>query len=107
MAFKSLDLQLSIPRTQDAGTLQGQMQHKPVADQQKLADDEAKRTELLRQRNTGTEEAAGTAIRNGQERGKGGRGKQGGQQPAAQTAADAKDSVGNHPYKGKHIDISL
>jgi len=108
MSFKSLDLQVSIPRTPDASSMQSQQMLRQAADQTKLAAASAEQTIELRHRNTEVEESSGQTIRdregrrqNGQQkgRGQGERGTHGG--------ARAREPGSAHPYKGKHIDITL
>ena len=105
MTFKSIDLQMSIPRTPEASGIHAQQLHKPIAEQQMLAMAAEKRTERLRRRNTGVDETEGQTIGD----------RQGKQQPGGQehrrdkrrqAGAQAAPPAGNHPYKGKHIDLT-
>ena len=105
MTFKSLDLQMSIPRTPDASGIHSQLLQRPVAEQHMLASNASKETEQLRHKNTEVEEAGGQKIRDERQQGSngqrgGGRQGKGGDEPDS-----AQPSI--HPYKGKHIDISL
>ncbi|EXX91273.1 hypothetical protein BG53_11800 [Paenibacillus darwinianus] len=105
MTFKSLDLQMSIPRTPEASAIQAQQLQKQVAEQQQLATAAEKQTEMKRHRNTGVEETAGQTIKDRQGRqqpgGQGGRRGRG-----LQADAHAAKPESNHPYKGKHIDLT-
>ncbi|WP_026297054.1 hypothetical protein [Paenibacillus daejeonensis] len=104
MTYRSLDLQISIPRTPEAGGLQSQMMNRPMIEQQKLADESLKTTEQLRQKSSEVEETVETAIRDDQQ-GQA-RGKQD-QQPNEEKAEAAPETPAPHPFKGHHIDISL
>ncbi|PZD93348.1 hypothetical protein DNH61_22175 [Paenibacillus sambharensis] len=105
MTFKSIDLQMSIPRTQEASGIHSQQLQRAANEQAMLAGDSQKQAVKERQMSTGIEEATGQTIRDREA------GKQGGGQSrerrkdskSAEEAAPAKE----HPYKGKHIDISF
>jgi len=105
MTFKSIDLQMSIPRTPEASGIHGQLLHRPVAEQQLLANNAAKETEELRHKNAEVEETGGQKIRDDREQSSS---RQQGQKRHGKPdddPANAQPSI--HPYKGKHIDISL
>ena len=53
MTFKPLDLQISVPRTQEYGGMHQQALQRPIAEQTMLASQSAKQTEELRRQNTG------------------------------------------------------
>ncbi|OMF36782.1 hypothetical protein BK133_09065 [Paenibacillus sp. FSL H8-0548] len=108
MTFKSIDLQMSIPRTQEFSGMHGQAIHKPVADQNKLAEQASKQTELLRGKNAAVEQSSGIQIRNEQD------GQQ--EQPHQKSRRTKEESEGlesekdlppTHPYKGHKFDIKL
>lgn len=102
MTYRSLDLQISIPRTPEAGGLQSQMMNRPMIEQQKLADESLKTTEQLRQKSSEVEETLETAIRDDQQ------GQSSGEQDRQGAETDAEKEVpAPHPFKGRHIDISL
>jgi len=105
MTFKSLDLQMSIPRTPEASGLHGQQLHRPVAEQQMLANHTAKETEERRHKNAEVEETGGQKIRDERQPGSGRQ--QGQRRQGKQDADPVQAQPGIHPYKGKHIDISL
>lgn len=108
MTFKSIDLQMSVPRTQEFSGMHGQAMHKPVADQSMLANQTSKQTELLRGKNTAIEQSSGLHIRSGQEDGQGNA-----YQKAKQKRSDSSSEVEEqeetpaHPYKGHRFDIKL
>ncbi|GGG12187.1 hypothetical protein [Paenibacillus abyssi] len=105
MTFKSIDLQISIPRTPEASNLQSHLMHKPLVEQNKLADDAAKQTEMQRHKNTNIEETVGLNVH---DQSSGSQEKQEQKKRKPQKAApDHGEVSSSHPYKGKHIDISL
>ncbi|RXZ76935.1 hypothetical protein EBB07_32045 [Paenibacillaceae bacterium] len=104
MSYQSLDLQMSVPRTPDASSLQSQMMQKPVTDQEKLAGELAKKTEELRHKNSELEHTVGLNVRDDQERAKDQRKKQGNREQLQERQEEAPVQ---HPYKGKHFDVTL
>ncbi|CAH0119837.1 MULTISPECIES: hypothetical protein [unclassified Paenibacillus] len=104
MSLKAVEMQIAIPRTNDAGIMQAQSQHKAVADQAQLAGQAEKTTEEMRQKNAKVDETAHLPIRDGERR-----------QNAyyRRTKRKQEDDGGGqqdepkHPYKGHHIDLSL
>ncbi|WP_274361455.1 hypothetical protein [Paenibacillus thermotolerans] len=106
MSLKSIEMQIAIPRTNEATSVQNQMQHKPGFDQSALAGHSAKQTEKERQRSSEIEETSYLNVRDegSSSRGKGDRSGSGRRNKQVSGKSSGK-SV--HPYKGKHIDISL
>lgn len=108
MTFKSIDLQMSIPRTQEFSGMQSQANHKPVADQNTLADQTAKHTEQLRSKNTNIEQTTGLHVRSEQD------GHQGNayrntnrKRQEDETIEKTQEQAPAHPFKGHHLDIKL
>ncbi|MBD2845260.1 hypothetical protein IDH44_08660 [Paenibacillus sp. IB182496] len=106
MTFRSIDLQMSVPRAPDSAALQNQMMQKPVADQAQLNQETAKKAELERQRSVNVGEVSDLHVQD-EESG----GKQSGDQhrrssPRVQETEEQK-TPSEHPFKGRHIDISL
>ncbi len=107
MNFKPIELQISMPRTADAGQQQQQLSHKPVADQSMLGTHAQREAEKERTRSTQTDETAESKIRDpnkdsGQEENE----EKDGQQTEEQSA-DSSEVPAPHPYKGRHFDITL
>ncbi|MFD0711299.1 hypothetical protein [Paenibacillus sp. GCM10027626] len=108
MPYHSIDLQASIPRTPEAGALHNQALQKPVADQTKMAADAAKETELKRSQNEAVEKSSELNIRERPHQE--GRSRNQERKRASRDNADGSTPEQHnctHPYKGKHIDISL
>lgn len=107
MNLKAVEMQIAIPRTEEAGRVQQDAQHRPAVGQNMLSAEQLKLQEHQRQRSNGVDESAeNTTIRR--------EGRQSGQ-PQGQAHAQAgeqeeeqrKDRPAAHPFKGKHIDFSL
>ncbi|SEN33043.1 hypothetical protein [Paenibacillus sp. OV219] len=109
MPYRPIDFQVSIPRTPDQGVLQNQLNHRAHADQARLENDTSKQTELARSRNTAVEQSSEPQIKNNRQRDHQSPSKQKKQNQQAEGAegSDQGPEESQHPYKGKHIDISL
>lgn len=104
MSLKSIEMQIAIPRTNEATNVQNHMQHKPGFDQSALAGQSAKQTVNERHRSSEIEETSYLNVRDessSSQRGRSGTGRQ--KKPSAGKTKEKSF----HPYKGKHIDISL
>lgn len=113
MSMRSVEMQIAIPRTSEAGNVQNQLLQKPVYDQAALAAKSIARNERDLKRSVQVSDAAGVKIRDDSPRGSNGgrsfsssRRKTG---PGDNGAAAEGLSVPStdHPYKGRHIDLSL
>ncbi|WP_169083054.1 hypothetical protein [Paenibacillus sp. PL91] len=108
MTFKSLDLQMSVPRTQEFSGMHGQAIHKPVADQNMLAAQSTKETELARGKNTAIEHTNGLNVRSDKE-GNPDHANQQAKRKRSETddAESMQEQPPAHPYKGYKLDIKL
>jgi hypothetical protein len=106
MNLKPIEMQVALPRTVEAGAQQQQLLGKPVADQLLAMSDAGRQAELSRKRTERNEGAEHAAIRDDQKPADQGR-----QRPAKRqsrkTASDEEKRAAEHPYKGRHIDLSL
>lgn len=108
MSFKPLDLQMSIPRTQEFSTMQSQAAHKPVADQNMLANQSAKDTELMRSQNSEVEQSDKPKMRMNEDGQHGSSYRNGsGNRKEDKDKEDGADPTPVHPYKGHNLDIKL
>ncbi|QYR19747.1 hypothetical protein KZ483_17895 [Paenibacillus sp. sptzw28] len=112
MPYRSIDLQMSIPRTQEKSTMQNQVLQKPIVDQTKLEADTARQTEQLRVKNSAVEQSGKPKIKERQRRESGSSFKRGKRGEATGESDDSSGeptvpAVKKHPYKGQHIDISF
>ncbi|WP_138751562.1 hypothetical protein [Paenibacillus sinopodophylli] len=107
MTFKTIDLQMSVPRTQEFSGQHGQAIHKPVADQNALAAQTTKETELLRGKNTAVEQSNGAHIHS--EEDSQGNAYQKAKQKRLKQNSDQEEQEHPpvHPYKGHRLDIKL
>ena len=106
MSLKPVELQFAIHKNDQAGLKQHQLMQKPVQDQAVLSDAADKNTVKERQVSGKTEETERAAIKDDGSRRQEGRS---GKRREAEAASDDKKAppAGEHPYKGRHIDLSL
>lgn len=101
MSLKSVELQIAIPRTNDLGKLQEEQNQRPAV--QLHQDSEEQRAKLDRERmqSMKLEHKKGAQIGDDEQ--------STGQQQHSQKKKQKKSSPSQseHPYKGKHIDLSL
>lgn len=108
MTFKSIDLQMSVPRTQEFGGMHGQAIHKPAADQNMLASQTTKQTELARGKNTAIEHTSGLHVRSENDGHQGNAyQKQIHQRSESENADSEQEQPLPHPFKGHKLDIKL
>lgn len=104
MSFKAVELQIAVPRTSEAGRYQSEAQQRPVTDQNLLAEQTSKKANEARQRSEALAETSHTSVRDGHA----GEGDQ-------HSGTDGRETIdeqehfkpAEHPYKGKHIDLSM
>jgi len=106
MSMKGVEMQIAVPRTSEATTVQNQLNHKPAYDQSSLAAQEVKRNERTRKTSA---EVDASAFLNVKEDGKGAAGgrRSGYAKKAKAPTEERGANERGHPFKGKHIDISL
>jgi len=109
MPYRSIDLQVSIPRTPEASALQHQALQKSVLDQGQLAADNIKEAEQQRRQNQAVEQGSALNIRDQGHRGGDSSQNEQRRKQEGQSEEDTNHVRQNsqHPFKGKHIDISL
>lgn len=108
MSLKSVEMQLAIPRTKEAGVVQNQLYHKPMVDQAALAAGAMQQTEQQRRKAGKVEESVPKRIKDGS-------GERREKPPSSAKAGAAvkksgskpADEPNGHPFKGRHIDLSL
>ncbi|MCS7461868.1 hypothetical protein N0M98_17160 [Paenibacillus doosanensis] len=106
MSLRPVELQIALHKNDEAGARQHHMNHKPQQDQTMLAAEAVKQAEKERQ-TTGVSEQIHHASVKDKPRDK--QGGSGGKHAGKRSAAEAGPSAerGEHPFKGKHIDLSL
>lgn len=105
MSLRTIELQVALPRTVEAGKIQEQLTQKSTVDQQQLALISQREAEQNRIRSTPmipTNESL--AIHQHEEREKSQRDKNNHEREKNEPN---KKNEAKHPYKGKHIDLSL
>lgn len=104
--MKSVEMQIAIPRTSEAGRIQQDQLQRPLNEQTMLAGQNIKDSELERRRSANVDESAHntTVRREGnasfnqeQER----------EQAEEKQEEREKKHPAEHPFKGRHIDFSL
>lgn len=105
MSLKSVELQVAIPRSQDAGRLQEQLNQRQVIQHHQSAEEQKTHAELQRLKASHLESKNHSKISS--------------DDPSSQEHSQQNDHHRNrqekergeeqakHPFKGKHIDISL
>lgn len=103
MSLKSVEMQIAVPRTNEAGKVHNEFQQRPQNEQMLLAGEQTKNSRAEAQRSTEVSETAETAVRDdgsrqssGQQQGRG-----------AAEAGETLEQPAEHPYKGKNFDVSL
>jgi hypothetical protein len=109
MSLKAIDMQFAVQKSSETGNRQNQLLHKPQADQSLLAAAAERNTELARQISSKVDQTSNHQIRDGQQNGKNKLLKtdKKKQDKADLTATPQLGASIEHPYKGKHIDLSL
>lgn len=107
MTLRALELQIAIPRMQDIGKIQEQLQQRSQQEQAGLALDQEQKDEVNRTRIAKSEEAAEANI-NQDAKGQNGGQEQGGKYRQKKTSSPLDAEKENlHPYKGHSLDITL
>ncbi|GAB6931473.1 hypothetical protein JCM10914A_54560 [Paenibacillus sp. JCM 10914] len=102
MSLKSIEMQVAVPRTHEAGRVHNEFQQRPLNDQALLAGEQMKNSRAESKRSTEVSETAETAIRDD---GNGAFDEQ--QEQGAAEKEEAMEKQAEHPYKGKNFDVSL
>ncbi|TDF98201.1 hypothetical protein [Paenibacillus piri] len=108
MNMRPVELQFALHKNDEAGHLQNQLNHKPGQDQAQLADAHAKQMEMDRQRTVRADDVLQASVHDREKDAKGRRnGKAGSKKGSGANEAEQQASRHDHPFKGKHIDLSL
>jgi hypothetical protein len=103
MSLKSLEMQVALPRTQDFGKMQEQMNQRTMVNQQQSSEEEKLKAELDRKRSVKMEGKNKGNISSEDQSSNG----YDEQKKKRQKEKEHVEDHSAHPYKGKHIDISL
>lgn len=104
MSLKSVDMQIAVHRSHEASVNQQQLNQKPSNDQALLGLQHEKQAKLDRQKTGELEESPQANIHDDQS---GKRDQRSRREGRDQRNQDEETEQAIHPYKGKHIDISL
>lgn len=106
MSLRPVELQFVLHKNDEAGLKQNQLNHKPIQDQAVLADDAARQTEKERQSIIKSEKPQQSAVLDGEKEHTGHHKEQ---SPDKRDSTHAKSDMERieHPFKGRHIDLSL
>lgn len=107
MNMKSVELQIAVPRTSEAGRVQHDQQHRPLIDQSLLSVQTVKDSEVERRRSAGVDESAHNTTVRREGNGSFTQEQQGQHHPGDKPAEQEQEHLAEHPYKGRHIDLSL
>ncbi|WP_322903953.1 hypothetical protein [Paenibacillus campi] len=102
MGLRAVELQIAVPRTSEASRVQQEHLVRPSIEQSMLADRTSEETERMRTRSANVKESASGLIYDGHPGEQHAPGQHHEQQPEDQHKTPAE-----HPYKGKHIDLSF
>lgn len=103
MSFRAIELQVALPRSQDVGKIQDQLQQRGQVSQDQLAHDQKKLDELRKHQVSKFEESEESKLeRERQEQKQRERAMQ--QHKKKQKKAEVVQET--HPYKGKFVDFS-
>lgn len=105
MSYKSIDLQTSLPRTAEMSPLAQQQQNKAMAEQAMLAQHGVKDSERQAQRTAKSEQSAKGEISDRKHRDN--ERQQSKRKRHAGDEEQNRESLSEHPFKGKHIDFTL
>jgi len=102
VSYKSIDLQVSLPRSVEMTSLQQQQQQRSATEQTLLGQQSVKEAEHNAARSTKAESASNGTISERQPRH---RNKQSPSKNKNQESPEEENKLPEHPYKGKHIDF--
>ncbi|NMO96185.1 hypothetical protein [Paenibacillus lemnae] len=103
MSLKSVELQIAVHRTNEAGRMQQEYHQRPSQDQAFLSAEENKQSREASQRSAEVDETAESAVRDDGSS----RSHHQLEQEKNRTGEQETSQPADHPYKGHHLDISL
>ncbi|OXM16011.1 hypothetical protein [Paenibacillus herberti] len=106
MPYRPIDLQLSVPRTQELGNQQSYLQGRLAAEARMQGEQAVKQTELDRSRSTELESRGDSKI-SYREKESGSGESPDKQEQASRSETDPKPQQIEHPFKGHRLDIRL
>lgn len=107
MTLRALELQIAIPRMQDIGKIQEQIQQRPQQEQAGLALEQQEKDEVNRTRIAKAEESSQSQINQDEKEQSGEQGTNPKKQRQKKSPFAEAEASNLHPYKGHSLDISL
>ncbi|AYB37301.1 hypothetical protein D5F52_02835 [Brevibacillus laterosporus] len=109
MSFKALELQHAIPRTQEIGRWQEQLQQRAAAEQQQIKEEQKRLAEAKRNKTENVHKSEQQQVKNKQEESAKKHGGEHGQMQEGSIEGEMKAQThpSPDPIRGHHIDISL
>jgi len=105
--MKAIEVQLSVHRAPETSRMQQEQLQRPLIDQAQLAGQATAEIERSRHRSAPTTEAADAQIRKDAEGNNQHDSHGGGGHEQGEPEAEARTVAAPHPFKGKHLDLSL
>lgn len=102
MSLKLVELQVALPRTQELGKMQEQKNQRVMINQHLTSEEQKLKAELEKLKSKKME-GKGNGNITSDDRSSNGQG----EQKNKRQKEDDSESLSTHPFKGKHIDISL
>ncbi|MHA0855992.1 hypothetical protein [Paenibacillus sp. CMAA1364] len=103
--MKSVELQIAVPRTHEAGRVQNELQQRSTQEQALLINQQIKDSRALQQRSKSVDQTDNSIIRDGGDQQQSGSQEQ--SKESNQQELQTEHQPAEHPYKGHHIDLSL
>ncbi|MED0891865.1 hypothetical protein [Aneurinibacillus migulanus] len=107
MTLRALELQIAIPRMQDMGKIQEQLQQRPQQEQAGLALEQQEKDEVNRTRIAKAEESPQSQINQDEKEQSGEQGADPKKRRQKKSPLAESETHNLHPYKGHSLDISL
>jgi uncharacterized membrane protein len=107
MSLKSVEMQIAIPRTNEAGVAQHQLSNKPTQDQSRMAMETLKKSELQRQQTGKVDDTSALMIREDERRKHSRTSYPSKSAVKVKKSADEETDTAKHPYKGRNFDVTL
>ncbi len=105
MSLKAIEMQVAIPRTQNAGKIQDQLQQRGQVVQDYIATEQNKKDEKTRKQVLETTESEKKRLNNDDERREGSQAQMRNEEKQ-ELQEEPHQLYAKHPYKGNYIDFS-
>ncbi len=106
MSLKAIEMQVAIPRTQNVGKIQDQLQQRGQVSQANIASEQNKTDEKKRKQVLETTESEKKRLNNDDERREHSQSQTNKEEKQGMEDSPLEETYAIHPYKGNHIDFS-